>query len=266
MTFRNVLHGWQGKQASSFGNFRRDRKANNPTIIANGNIFNVDAGNPKSYTGSGTTWTDLSGNAYDGTLTNGATFDRVNDGTIVFDGVNDFVTVPSLTTPFASVSEFTYSGWVKFVGSQQTSFSGCAFFSVGNTNSFTTDILVAWDKGGSGTFFAQVNNGADGQISFSGTNTGLWMNLAVVYNGNLTTNSDRLKFYVNGVEKSVTVGYTIPATTSTLRNLCYIGTYASFPSNWYLNGSISQTSVYNRALSSSEISQNFNAMRARYGV
>lgn len=59
--------------------------------ITNGLILNLDAANYKSYPGSNTTWTDLSGYRNNGTLTNGPTFSTLNGGGITFDGVDDYV-------------------------------------------------------------------------------------------------------------------------------------------------------------------------------
>ena len=60
-----------------------------PRIPTSGLIFYLDAANTRSYPGSGTTWTDLSGNGNTGTLTNGPTYSSANGGQIVFDGSND---------------------------------------------------------------------------------------------------------------------------------------------------------------------------------
>ena len=62
------------------------------TIITTGLVLNLDAGNTASYSGTGTTWTDLSGNGNNGTLTNGTSYSSTNGGVMVFDGVNDYVT------------------------------------------------------------------------------------------------------------------------------------------------------------------------------
>ena len=62
-----------------------------PSVITTGLQLYLDAGNASSYPGSGTTWTDLSGNSRDGTLTNGPTYSGTNGGSIVFDGSNDYV-------------------------------------------------------------------------------------------------------------------------------------------------------------------------------
>ena len=63
----------------------------NPRIVTDGLVLLLDAGNTKSYPGTGTTWTDISRNGNNGTLTNGPTFDSANGGSLVFDGVDDYV-------------------------------------------------------------------------------------------------------------------------------------------------------------------------------
>ena len=64
-----------------------------PKIVTNGLVLALDAADKNSYVGSGTTWKDLSGNSFNGTLTNGPTFSNTNGGAIVFDGTNDYVNV-----------------------------------------------------------------------------------------------------------------------------------------------------------------------------
>ena len=65
--------------------------AHSPSLVMNGLVLALDAANPKSYPGSGTTWTDLSGRGNTGTLTNGPTYSSANGGSLVFDGTNDYV-------------------------------------------------------------------------------------------------------------------------------------------------------------------------------
>ena len=72
--------------------------ASGPNIVEDGLVLALDAGNTKSYPGSGTTWTDLSGKGNNGTLTNGPTFDSGNGGAIFFDGGNDYVTTGNTLT------------------------------------------------------------------------------------------------------------------------------------------------------------------------
>lgn len=73
---------------------------NNPTIVTDGLMMWVDAGNPASYPGTGTTWTDLSGNGRNLTLVNGPVFNgALNGGALVFDGTNDYLSSVSLANP-----------------------------------------------------------------------------------------------------------------------------------------------------------------------
>ena len=83
-----------------------------PDINENGLVLHLDAANNKSYPGSGTTWTDLSGNDNNGTLTNGPTFNASNMGSIALDGTNDYIYRSSLSN-FNS-STYTVLLWAKF--------------------------------------------------------------------------------------------------------------------------------------------------------
>ena len=85
-------------------------------IVTDGMVLNLDAGTPLSYPGSGTTWTDLSGNGRNGTLTNGPTYNSANGGSIVFDGSNDYISFNNVTTSslgLTSSSGATLSCWLK---------------------------------------------------------------------------------------------------------------------------------------------------------
>lgn len=232
-----------------------------PKIVTDGLILYLDAGNTKSYSGSGTTWTDLSRFNLNGTLTNGPTFSTTNGGSIVFDGTNDFVNITTVP-PLNNVSQFSYSSFLKF---NSRSPNGNAFFSYGQSLVYTTDILFAWDLASNKLFF-QVNNGSDGTAYYP-FSPGPWINLCVVYNGNLTGNINRLKVYINSIQVTLDFNtYTVPATTANPSSVkCYIGEYVGSP-QWSLNGSIVTTSLYNRALSDTEISQNYNTLKGRFGL
>ena len=81
-------------------------------IVTSGLILNLDAGNASSYPGTGTTWTDLSGNNNNGTLVNGVGYSSSNGGIMTFDGVNDFVNCGNSST-FNQTNALTLSTWVK---------------------------------------------------------------------------------------------------------------------------------------------------------
>ena len=83
-----------------------------PKIVTSGLVLCLDAANKRSYPGTGTTWTDLSGNSNNGTLTNGPTFSAGNQGSIVFDGTNDYAYQSLFTN--AITTTLTFDVWVKF--------------------------------------------------------------------------------------------------------------------------------------------------------
>jgi len=97
----------------------------NPKIVKDGLVLYLDAGNTKSYPGSGTTWTDLSGNGNNGTL-NGPSYNSNLLGTFVLDGVDDYATLPTIT-----LTNFTIQIWCKITGSNLnmiTNFSSNLFY------------------------------------------------------------------------------------------------------------------------------------------
>ncbi len=196
----------------------------------------------------GTTWTDLSGNGNNGTLTNGPTYSSANGGSIVFDGTNDYVSCGNPSS--LQITQGTISAWVK------TSSPGSIYRSIIakqlNYGLFVKDgILITYDWG-SGLDRTTGINISDGNwknvvMSFT-TNTGTPSNNAIIYlNGNsiLTTT---VKLSNNDIEFQIGQGGT------------------SGPPNQYINGNIAQVSIYNRALSAAEIQQNFNALRGRFGI
>jgi archaellum component FlaF (FlaF/FlaG flagellin family) len=233
-------------------------------IVTNGLVLNLDAANPRSYLPpyNGTTWFNLASSSNNGTLINNPTYNSANGGSIVFDGVDDYVTLGN-NIPLRNVSQFSYSSFVKFNTSAGA--SGNTFFSYSSYTVYTNDILFAWNKSNSKLFF-QINNGSDGGGSYSYSPNNTWINISVIYDGSLSTNSDKLKVYINGINVSLSFDYTVPSTTADITHTCLIGSYGGFPPTWYFTGNIANTLLYNRALSASEINQNFQATRARFGI
>ena len=90
-------------------------------VTTNLSMF-LDAGNASSYPGTGTAWTDLSGNSRNGTLTNGPTYTSADGGAIVFDGTDDFVQCSGSLTATAA----TFVIWMRRNGSQ-VSYAGILY-------------------------------------------------------------------------------------------------------------------------------------------
>ena len=181
--------------------------AYNPKIVTNGLVLCLDAGNTKSYPGSGTAWTDLSGNGNTGTLTNGV--EPVKQNSIVLDGSGDFLTLTNLNATYLS-NDFCIESWV-YVTSQA------------NQTLFNTIPHASFDinlnRGGSGQTALYIGNGSGWQtLDFrsSGTLTAnQWHHIAVTRNSNVIT------IWHNGISQGSTSAY-MPTGFGTS---AYIGTY-----------------------------------------
>jgi hypothetical protein len=217
-----------------------------PKIITDGLVFCLDAANTRSYPGSGTVWSDLSRNGYIGTLTNGPTFDSTNGGSIVFDGVNDNVT--TLSNYVFGTENFAINVWFKTNGTQSTNSTLICLANLANiTNwqlSFTSNIL---------RFFWSDSNFVNTTYSINN----IWTNVNVVRESTL---SNGLKIYLNGM---LNVTATV---ASNFTDLVGYRLGVNRGNNAWFKGNIAQTLIYNRALSATEVLQNYNATKGRYGL
>jgi hypothetical protein len=213
-----------------------------PKIVTDGLVLALDAGNTKSYPGSGITWFDKSGNTNNGTLTNGPTFSSANGGSIVFDGVDDCIVVNS-NANILSKTSYTKISWFYIT-------------------SYLYNIISGGNSGQHAFWLAGTNKlhaGHNGQWSTVVSTTSLSLN--TWYFGAVTFNtSTGWVLYVNGTQESTS------SSTATYigDDEILIGAYGT-GSNVFA-GRIAVAQVYNRVLSASEIQQNFNATRGRYGI
>lgn len=215
-----------------------------PDIVTSGLTLNVDAGNPYSYnplnTGS-TTWTDVSGSNNNGTLTNGTNY---SGGTMVFDGTNDYTAIPNF---MGNTNTFTVSHFIYLSGIQNTRtiFSN---YGAGN-NGWVTGIRD--DQNNVFKFYL-------GNTVHLYSNTVLssftWYHVAVTYNNG----SPRI--YINGTLNNSSSNTITFASSYFGNDIGRLGIGSQ-----YFNGKIGNVQVYNRALSPTEIYQNFNALKNRYG-
>jgi hypothetical protein len=222
-------------------------------IVTSGLVLLLDAGNTESYPGSGTTWTDLSGNGNHGTLTSGPTYSSANRGSLVFDGIDDYVIDSSTTNIPVGSSSRTIEFWVYpkgdtnvFVvlgpgGVGSTQIYSVQFYNIGGTRYLFTDAITANNQTISGAQLPTLN--AWNHIVFGNSGQDYF-------------------YYVNGVlQKSGT----FPANLNTVGQKYLIGKRTDYASNT-MNANMARVSIYNIALSEAEITQNFNALRHRYGV
>jgi hypothetical protein len=234
-----------------------------PSIVTDGLKLYLDAGNTSSYPGTGTVWTDISGNGNNGTLVNGGSglnFVSANGGSLQFDGTNDYIRILTLNPYLNNVNKFTYQTWIKITNLSKFS----TIFSFGQADNYNNDILFFY---ASNILGFQINKGADGGPTLPYTSTG-WNNISIVYDGTQTGNSDRMKVYINGVLGVLDFNtYTVPSSTSNIGfTNAGIGAYSTGNFNNPFTGNISVSKLYNRSLSATEVTQNYNALKSRYGL
>lgn len=206
------------------------------TPVTGGLVFHLDAGKASSYPGSGTTWTDLSGNGNHGTLVNGPTY---SNGALAFNGVNNYVNMGSA---ISLQRDFTLEIYVYIT----KDVSG--LFGLG-TPIASQGLHVMWNTLGSrGIIFGMYANDMDSP-SYN-LNVGAWNHLTFTY-----SHSTYLKqFYSNGVLFNSATN-TIFSGTGQLN----IGAFFSTPST-FLSGRISNAKMYSRVLTAGEVLQNYNSL------
>jgi hypothetical protein len=223
--------------------------AHSPRIVTDGLVLCLDAGNTKSYPGIGTDWFDLSGNGNNGSLVNmdGANFNSANGGSLTFDGSNEYLITP--TTILNTNIGFTIELWI-YINDPQPVYPN--FWSYWYSDS---PFSFEW-----GTY---ANPGGQGRFYFKDSATG--SSLASPYIGNQWANitfgcNATIPFlYTNG--NSPVTGGNFTNTDITITNLL-----RNNGGSLYYKASQSSIRFYNRALSASEVKQNFNALRGRFGI
>ena len=215
-------------------------------IVTSSLTMALDAGNLVSYPGSGTAWTTLTG-SNSGTLTNGPTFNLANGGVIVFDGVDDTATTTLTNTGTNNTTQIV---WYKWNGSNQI--KSISYLGNGGADGF--GFLIHDGSGGTagnkvgvlygGVAYNALSGGASATLT-----SGVWCQLAI------TRDSTTTSLYQNG--------NLIGTTTSTPAGNSSSLTFAA---NIGAGGSISSVLFYTKALSATEIAQNFNAQRNRFNI
>jgi hypothetical protein len=227
-----------------------------PNIVKDGLVFLIDAANQRSYPGSGTTATDL---IEDNSITlSGTTFESANNGIFNFDGNDAMAT--SVSDYDFNLSEFSIGMW----------------FRIQATNTGTWQNIAAKYLGAAFQWRVQTNNSLQAYIQKSDTtyvelldtsinyNSGDWYNVYITYKN--VANS--VKLYTNSVLKDTESAGTLSMinTDGALTLGCreVFGSAGSYEK--YMNGEIGPISIYNKALSAAEVTQNYNALKGRFGL
>lgn len=220
-----------------------------PQIVTSGLVLVLDAANKVSYPGSGTSWYDLSGNANTGTLTNGPTFSNINGGTLNFDGTDDYATFGNV---LANLTNLSLECFVKF-GIQSTSFNGIISKTLSNADGY--EIRTSNGATSTTTIVEFRYVGDNASIGFGTLTNGIWYHLVA------TGTNGSQKTYINGVQAySNTVALSPSANSNSLviGKLAYAGLYT--------NMTMGCARIYNRVLTATEVLQNYNATKTRFGL
>ena len=246
---------WSFNSSGNLGGFNMQSSGNPggmqmlPIIIRDGLVLYLDAGNPSSYPGSGTTWTDISGNSRNGTLVGTPTFDNQNGGSIVFSGDDS----TDLGT-FFNFTTFTISLWVN-PGSTQVQFANI----FDNNHSGTQNFVCQQDSGTVNRYIFYCLNSTNSSTATFNLTANTWQQLTCTWNNSVAS------VHINGtLIASGSPANPIRYNVQSLR----IGRWGggSGLNARHFNGRVANFWAYNRTLSADEISQNFNNTRSRFGI
>jgi hypothetical protein len=225
----------------------------NGKIVTDGLVLCLNAADKNSYPGSGTTWTDVA-NTNNGTLTNGPTFDSTSNS-IAFDGINNYASLSF--TGVSNLSAFSVSFWAKTTNVLLNS----TVYSEGTPASWPSNLFIIYfgDSGNSGkcrVWFGYPTVSSP-LIGTTVVTDGKWY--YVTYNQTSTSNRT---LSINGVVEATDTTTFTSTTTNT-----YIGANNNNGSMVQFGKSnVAQILCYNRALSQSEIIQNYNAQKSRFNL
>jgi hypothetical protein len=218
-------------------------------IIRNGLVLALDAASKNSYPGSGTTWTDLSGNNNNGTLVNSPTFSSADGGSIVFNGTTQYITTGKQINVITS--NWTVNVWFKTTGSDNIGSLVVRGFS-GESLQWRCELQASTGK----VNFLMRNGSDQSVLGTTATNNTGWHMATYTNNSNLVT------VYLDGIAEN-------SATITNLSNIPYnvvLGRLGDSVGVYYYRGNIATTQIYNRNLTTTEILQNYNATKSRFNL
>jgi len=226
----------------------------NGKIVTDGLVLALNAADKNSYPGSGTTWSDTSGNGNNGTLTNGPTFSSTNGGAIVFDGTNDYVNIGVDKSCNRFTADFAVSVWVN-----RSNTGGTWGNIIGDYYTNSTANALEWQIMISSTAQINLYNVSVGSIITvaTGFNTNTWINVVFSRIGSTIT------AYANGNTLTTATNTTTFGSATGNLNIGIDGNNSAEP----FTGNIANVLIYkNKGLSATEILQNYNAQKSRFGL
>jgi hypothetical protein len=232
-----------------------------PNIVYDGLVLYLDAANRISYPGSGTTWTDISRTQSNSTLINGPAFNADNGGNIVFDGTNDHTTITPTPSSLTGNKPFSVAGWFKASGT----WTAGASWGIGGdvTNQGINSYIIT------GNNFISIDLWGTSTYATNQTySTTQWKYIVWTYNGTSFTTSNII-IYVDNIAytgASLTVGRGGSGTPSINTTGVVLGRASVGTALYYGKPIIANFSIYNKVLSATEVLQNYNATKGRFGL
>jgi hypothetical protein len=260
-----------------------------PKIVTNGLVLALDAADRNSYPGSGTTWRDISGNNYSGSLINGTSFNSSNGGVFSFDGVDDYLSLPNMN--YSTSSNTTIEILMKIT---ETSIRTPT---AGQTNAF-----IISSSGRQDAYYQRpINvNGSIPEVAFFTAaygSVGIYdcyfrildnslNNYPTIFQDNYNTSGiltsastiisqmlpDNYFHYVWVISNTVGARYCTHYLNSNTINVTGGAPSSDFSffqkNNLRLAGKndIGFFKIYNKTLTSNEVKQNYNALKSRFGL
>lgn len=229
---------------------------NSPRIITDSLVFCYDAANTRSYPGTGTTWSDLSRTGIDSTLFSGVSFSSIYAGALTFTSSSkQFIK----STNAGLSGNQTLSVWASATGTNINSPAGIL---TNYNNSTTSNFGINHINGNK---LAASIGYTDGSNEFQTSTTTFTITNNVVFNAVLTYNSseNKIYWYVNGQLDS---SYPLTKTPRSTNFPITLGRWEANFDNYYFDGNIYYASVYSKVLSATEILQNYNTLKTRFGL
>ena len=223
-------------------------------IATSGLVLFLDAGNVSSYTGTGTTWTDLSGSNNNATLVNSPVYSSSNQGSLQFNGVNNYGVINPATSMIFGSSNFTISWWQYIT----TVLDARLFGNLPNGSWGTNDWVMAQNAGGANTLGFYIRNYSTGPILTATTTVQTWQNIVIIRSGNVWS-----LYLNNNLISSVTASVSMDGGVA---RYFYIASSGSFSADRNWGGNVANLLIYNRAITNTEQLQNYNTMKVRFGL
>ena len=221
-------------------------------VTTSGLTLNLDAANYASYGGVGTVWKDISGNAYDGILTNGPIYSNSGvSSSIVVDGIDDFIAGNTLTNLMNGSTTLTLIIWIYPTNLNNTDAGGSGYKTLVDTPGRHLSLWLGTQ--GKGQYYSIGGTTGSYNTNFNWENN-KWQMVTII------ANSSDGQIIKNNYDVSQTVGK-----GNTFTQQITFGNNTSTGGS-SLEGRYGSIQLYNRALSVAEVSQNYNAQKSRFGL